>query len=455
MDLHVVVLAAGKGSRMKSALPKVLHKLAGKPMLEHVLNTARTLNPKAIHVVVGHGSEQVIDTFSDYDAPLNFVQQEQQLGTGHAVAQVRPHLSAKSKVLVLYGDVPLISQASLLELIETADEQTLALLTIDLPDPTGYGRIVRNIADEVVAIVEQKDASDEQQQITEINTGFMALTSDNLNAWLPKLSADNAQGEYYLTDLVALAVNDDKEVEACHPEGPEEIQGVNDRLQLCELECWYQSQQGERLLREGVHLYDPNRIDIRGNLTVGQDVTIDLNCIFIGNVVLGDGVYIGPNSVITNSVIGIGSKVEANSVLEESEVGDHCNIGPYARLRPGTRLSNNAKIGNFVETKKATIGSGSKVNHLSYIGDATIGNQVNIGAGTITCNYDGVNKYQTTLGDGVFIGSNSSLVAPVNVADNAMVGAGSVITKDVEKEQLAIARGKQRNISSWKKPTKQ
>lgn len=455
MDLHIVVLAAGKGSRMKSAQPKVLHKLAGKPMLEHVLDTARALNPKAIHVVVGHGAADVIESFKDYPADLNFVEQKDQLGTGHAVAQVSPYLTDNAKVLVLYGDVPLITPSSLNELLQTADEDTLALLTIDLPDPSGYGRIVRNIADEITAIVEQKDATEEQHQITEINTGFMALSSANLNEWLPKLSSDNAQGEFYLTDLVALAVSSGKEVEACHPEGPEEVQGVNDRLQLCELECWYQSQQGEKLLNQGVHLFDPNRIDIRGHLTVGQDVTIDLNCIFAGDVTLGDNVYIGPNCVITNSTIGAGTSIQANSVIEETNVGCECNIGPFARLRPGTRLGANAKVGNFVETKKADIGEGSKVNHLSYIGDANIGQNVNIGAGTITCNYDGVNKYQTNLGDGVFIGSNSSLVAPVNILEGATVGAGSVVTKDVAKEELAIARGKQRNISNWKKPTKQ
>lgn len=455
MDLHIVVLAAGKGSRMKSALPKVLHKLSGKPMLEHVLDTACTLDPKAIHVVVGHGSESVIDTFKDYPAKLNFVEQTEQLGTGHAVAQVSPHISSNAKVLVLYGDVPLITTDSLQELVELADNDTLALLTMDLHDPTGYGRIVRNIADEVVAIVEQKDATAEQLNITEINTGFMALSGSNLLEWLPMLSADNAQGEYYLTDLVSLAVRSGKEVEACQPQGPEEVQGVNDRLQLCELECWNQSQQGERLLQQGVHLYDPNRIDIRGTLTVGQDVTIDLNCIFIGNVSIGDNVYIGPNSVITNSVIGQDVQVQANSIIEEATVGAGSNIGPFARLRPGTKLGTNAKIGNFVETKKADIGDGSKVNHLSYIGDATIGKNANIGAGTITCNYDGVNKYQTNLGDGVFVGSNSSLVAPIDILDGATIGAGSVVTKDVAEQELAIARGKQRNISNWKKPTKQ
>ena len=454
MELHIVVLAAGKGSRMKSAKPKVLHELAGRPMLEHVLDTAQSLNPNCIHLVVGHESEQIKHYFAGYPADLNWVYQNEQLGTGHAVAQAIPSIPDKAQVLVLYGDVPLIAQNSLQELVELADDQTLALLTVEMEDPTGYGRIVRNIADEVVAIVEQKDANDEQLAIPEINTGFMAASSDNLKAWLPQLSSDNAQGEYYLTDLVALAVNDGKEVEACFPDSLEEVQGVNDRLQLCELECWYQSQLGEALLRDGVTLFDPNRIDIRGTLTAGQDVTIDLNCIFVGDVTVGDNVEIGPNCVITNSVIGSGTYIQANSVIEDSVIAAECTIGPYARLRPGTKLAAKAKIGNFVETKKADIGEGSKINHLSYIGDAEIGRDVNVGAGTITCNYDGVNKSKTSLKDGVFIGSNSSLVAPVTIGEDATIGAGSVVTKDVEKEQLAVARGKQVNISNWKKPNK-
>lgn len=454
MELQIVVLAAGKGSRMKSHKPKVLHELAGKPMLEHVLDTANKLGPAAIHVVVGHEATQVKNYFTDYPQSLNWVAQHEQLGTGHAVAQVLPHLPEEGKVLILYGDVPLISENSLNELVAIANDETLALLTMDVEDPTGYGRIVRNIADEVTAIVEQKDASEEQLYIQEINTGFMAVTAGNLREWLPKLSSDNAQGEYYLTDLVAMAVKDGKEVEACSAASPEEIQGVNDRLQLCELECWYQSQQGERLLRDGVTLFDPNRIDIRGTLNVGRDVTIDLNCVFVGDVKVGDGVYIGPNCVIKDSTIGAYSTINSHSVVEESTISDSCTIGPFARLRPGTNLGDNAKIGNFVETKKANIGTGSKVNHLSYIGDAEIGTDVNIGAGTITCNYDGVNKYKTELEDDVFIGSNSSLVAPVKVGKGSTVGAGSVITKDVDKDQLAVARGKQINISNWKKPSK-
>lgn len=454
MDFHVIVLAAGKGSRMKSTKPKVLHELAGKPMLSHVLDTANRLKPDAIHVVIGHGSDQVVDYYQDSDLPINWVEQAEQLGTGHAVAQVLPVLPKESKVLVLYGDVPLISESSLTSLTDLVNAETLALLTMDVEDPTGYGRIVRNIADEVVAIVEQKDANEEQLAIQEINTGFMAASGANLHEWLPRLSSDNAQGEYYLTDLVALAVADGKEVEACAPSSAEEIQGVNDRLQLCELECWYQSKQGEELLRQGVSLFDPNRIDIRGTLTVGTDVTIDLNCIFIGDVSLGDGVYVGANSIIKDSNIGANTTINSHSVIEDTQTADSCTIGPFARLRPGTVLASNAKIGNFVETKKANIGAGSKVNHLSYIGDAQIGEGVNIGAGTITCNYDGVNKYKTVLEDDVFIGSNSSLVAPVSIKAGATVGAGSVITKDVESAQLAVARGKQVNISNWKKPSK-
>jgi bifunctional UDP-N-acetylglucosamine pyrophosphorylase / glucosamine-1-phosphate N-acetyltransferase len=452
MELHVVILAAGKGSRMKSAFPKVLHPLAGKPMLQRVLDTAKELNPKGIHVVIGHEAEQVKAAFQHED--ITWVEQLEQLGTGHAVAQAAPNIPNSATVLILYGDVPLIRSMSLSRLIDLVDDVTLGLLTIELDDPSGYGRIIRNAADEVVAIIEQKDANPEQLAVTEVNTGIMCAMGSNLNRWLPLLSNSNAQGEYYLTDLVALAVQEGKEVEAEQPDSIEEVQGVNDRLQLCELECWFQSQQAEQLLLSGVSLYDPNRIDIRGTLTAGVDVRIDLNCIFEGEVVLGDGVQIGPNCLIINSQIGPGTIVKANSIIEDSRVGMDAVVGPFARLRPETVLGDNTKIGNFVETKKCELGKGSKVNHLSYIGDATIGKESNIGAGTITCNYDGVNKSKTEIGDQVFIGSNSSLVAPVIIGDNATVGAGSVITKTIDPDQLAVGRARQTNISGWKKPTK-
>jgi len=452
MKLHIVVLAAGKGSRMKSKRPKVLHEVGGKPMLKHVTDTGQQLGAEAIHVVIGHGADQV--RYAMADEPLNFVEQTEQLGTGHAVDQAIPHIPDDSAVLVLYGDVPLISEQTLRELIELQDDRTLSLLTAFMDDPTGYGRIVRDAADEVAAIVEQKDASEEQLRINEVNTGILAVSAAHLKEWLPKLSSDNAQGEYYLTDIIEMAVRSGLEVEACQPESLEEVQGVNNRLQLCELECFYQSVVAERLMMSGVTLYDPNRIDVRGDLHTGSDITIDVNCVFEGNVQLADDVVIGPNCHISNSVIGKGSVIKANSVIEDTVIGQDATIGPYARLRPGTQLGDRTKVGNFVETKKAIVAEGSKINHLSYVGDAELGENVNVGAGTITCNYDGVNKSKTELGNGVFVGSNTSLVAPVKIGDEATIGAGSVITTDVDPKQLAVARGKQRNLDGWKRPTK-
>ena len=351
--------------------------------------------------------------------------------------------------------MPLISVETLLELSELADNRTLALLTAYLDDPTGYGRIVRDVADDIRAIVEQKDASEEQLRIQEINTGILAVSAQKLKDWLPRLSSDNAQGEYYLTDIVEMAVKDDMEVLAAHPEQLEEVQGVNNRLQLCELECFYQSQQAEKLMLSGITLFDPNRIDIRGELQHGQDIVIDVNCVFEGKVVIEDNVFIGPNCVIKNATLKQGCQIHANSVIEEAEVGVDANIGPFARLRPGTVLGPDTKVGNFVETKKTRVAAGSKINHLSYVGDAEIGENVNVGAGTITCNYDGVNKYKTKLDDEVFVGSNTALVAPVSVGKSATIAAGSVVTSDVSENQLAVGRGKQRNIDGWKRPVKQ
>ena len=451
MSLHVVILAAGQGSRMKSKLPKVLHAVAGKPMLQHVLDTASELQPDAIHVIVGHGADLVKTTIN---TNVNWCLQEEQLGTGHAVAQALPHVPDDATVLILYGDVPLTSKQTLGELVTLVDDKQLGLLTVELEDPSGYGRIIRDADGFIESIVEQKDANEEQLGVNEVNTGILALRANLLHEYLPKLSNSNAQGEYYLTDIVEMATSNDLIVEAHHPRFEQEVQGVNNRLQLCELECWYQSMISEQLMLSGVTLFDPNRIDVRGKLTCGQDVEIDLNCIFEGDVTIEDNVKIGPNCVIKNTTIGKGTTIYANCVIEDSAVADDCNIGPFARLRPGSQFLKGSKAGNFVETKKSLIGEGSKVNHLSYIGDAELGQKVNVGAGTITCNYDGVNKFKTEIGDEVFVGSNTSLVAPVKIGCKATVGAGSTITKEIESEQLAIARNKQKNIDGWQRPIK-
>lgn len=450
--LHVVILAAGQGSRMKSSLPKVLHKVAGRPMLHHVIDTAQTLGAEKIHGVIGHGADQVKTATAEHS--VSWVMQEQQLGTGHAVAQTLSDLPDDARVLVLYGDVPLTAADTLQGLVQDLDENTLGLLTVTLDNPQGYGRILRNEAGAVTAIVEQKDASTDQLAICEVNTGILAVGARHLKTWLPQLSSSNAQGEYYLTDIIAMAVQGGMTVNVAQPGNAFEVQGVNNRLQLAELERWYQSREAERLMTEGATLADPARVDVRGELTIGNDVLIDVNVVFIGKVTLGSHVSIGPGCVITDASIADGARIYAHSVIEQASVGPNAQVGPFARLRPGTQLAANTKVGNFVETKKTIVGEGSKINHLSYVGDATLGTDVNVGAGTITCNYDGVNKYQTVLGDGVFVGSNSSLVAPVTVAAGATVGAGSTITKDVPEQQLAVARGRQRNISGWQKPGK-
>ncbi|WP_286816071.1 bifunctional UDP-N-acetylglucosamine diphosphorylase/glucosamine-1-phosphate N-acetyltransferase GlmU [Marinobacter sp. UBA3607] len=447
--LHVVILAAGQGSRMKSALPKVLHPVAGKPMLHHVVDTAKQLGAEKIHTVIGHGADQV--RASLHDDSVNWVLQTEQLGTGHAVAQALPDLPDNARVLILYGDVPLTRKDTLESMVSDLDDRNLALLTVDMDNPHGYGRIVRNDQGQVQAIVEQKDATAEQQDINEVNTGILAVSASHLKSWLPTLSNSNAQGEYYLTDIIAMAVDNGLSVTVSQPLNPFEVQGVNNRLQLAELERWYQRQQAERLMTEGATLADPARIDVRGELTIGNDLWIDVNAVFEGKVSLGNNVVIGPNCVIKDATIADGAEIKANSVIEGAVVGANAQIGPFARLRPGTELAANTKVGNFVETKKAVVGEGSKINHLSYVGDASLGRNVNVGAGTITCNYDGVNKHKTVLGDGVFVGSNTSLVAPVSVADQATIGAGSTITRDISEGELAVARGKQRNISGWER----
>ncbi|NYS61072.1 bifunctional UDP-N-acetylglucosamine diphosphorylase/glucosamine-1-phosphate N-acetyltransferase GlmU [Vreelandella salicampi] len=454
-ELDIVILAAGKGTRMRSPLPKVLHTLAGKPMVRHVLDTAATLNPARTHVVIGHGADALRDALSDrhVDTPVRFALQAEQKGTGHAVAQTLPQLGS-GKVLILYGDVPLIRRETLVALLERVDEKHLGLLTVTLEDPSGYGRIVRNDAGDAVAIVEQKDASDDELAIRECNTGIMALTGAQLKRWLPKLSDDNAQGEYYLTDVIAMAADEGVSVATAQPATPVEVEGVNNRAQMARLERAYQTQLAEKLMAQGVALADPARLDVRGTLTCGHDVFIDVGCVFEGDVELGEGVKIGPYCVIKNATIGAESVVDSHSVLEQCVAAGRNQIGPFARLRPGTRLAVKAKVGNFVETKNADVGEGSKINHLSYVGDARLGREVNVGAGTITCNYDGVNKHRTEIGDGAFIGSNSALVAPVSVGLGATVGAGSTIGKDVPDHALAVTRGRQVEKADWPRPQK-
>jgi len=450
--LHVVILAAGQGSRMKSALPKVLHPIAGRPMLHHVIETAKLLGAEKIHTVIGHGADKVREATNE--TSVNWVTQSEQLGTGHAVAQALPDLPDDARVLVLYGDVPLTRHETLDGLVSALDDDTLGLLTVTMDNPKGYGRIVRNADGDVQSIVEQKDASPEQQQIREVNTGILAVSATHLKNWLPTLSNSNAQGEYYLTDIIAMAVGQGLRVSVSQPENPFEVQGVNNRLQLAELERWFQRQQADRLMTEGATLADPSRVDVRGELSIGNDLWIDVNVVFEGKVNLGSNVSIGPGCVIKDATIADGAEIKANSVIEGAVIGANAQIGPFARIRPGTELAANTKVGNFVETKKAIVGEGSKINHLSYVGDASLGRNVNVGAGTITCNYDGVNKYQTVLGDGVFVGSNTALVAPVTVAAEATIGAGSTITRDVADHELAVARGRQRNIAGWEKPKK-
>ncbi|MCQ4272377.1 bifunctional UDP-N-acetylglucosamine diphosphorylase/glucosamine-1-phosphate N-acetyltransferase GlmU [Pseudomonas kuykendallii] len=451
MSLEVVILAAGQGTRMRSALPKVLHPVAGKPMLGHVIDSARQLQPQGIHVVIGHGADAVRERLAAED--LDFVMQREQLGTGHAVAQAAPALSAE-RVLILYGDVPLIEVGTLQRLLQKVDDQHLALLTVELGDPTGYGRIVRDAAGAVRAIVEHKDATPEQRAIKEGNTGILAVPGKRLGGWLSRLSNSNVQGEYYLTDVVAMAVADGLTVATEQPLDAMEVQGANDRIQLAELERHYQQRAARRLMAEGVTLRDPARFDVRGDVSVGRDVLIDINVILEGRVLIEEGVEIGPNCVIRNSTLRKGAIVKANSHLDGAELGEGADCGPFARLRPGSVLGAKAHVGNFVELKNAVMGEGAKAGHLSYLGDAEIGARSNIGAGTITCNYDGANKSHTRMGEDVFIGSNSALVAPVSLGDGATTGAGSVVTQDVPANTLAVGRAKQRNIEGWKRPVK-
>lgn len=452
MNLEVVILAAGQGTRMKSRLPKVLHPVAGKPLLQHVIDTASQLEPVAIHIVVGHGADEVRAAIQLPGG--HWVEQSDRLGTGHAVQQAMPGVATDSVVLVLYGDVPLIDAATLESLVRQASEAP-ALLTAILPDSSGYGRILRDDQGALIGVVEEKDADNAQRLIKEINTGVLAAPAAVLNHYLPRVNNDNQQGEYYLPDILGLAAADGKLIESIQTGNELDIQGVNDRLQLNIVEREFQRRQVMALLAEGVYVADAARVDIRGTLVCGSDVSIDVNAVFEGTVRLGDGVTVGPNCVLKDVTVGDGCRIEAMSHLQGATLANGCTVGPYARLRPGTVLATGARVGNFVETKKSTIGAGSKVNHLSYIGDCQMGAGVNIGAGTITCNYDGLNKHQTTMGDRVFVGSNSTLVAPVEIASDGFVAAGSTLTRPVGEKELAVGRGKQRNISGWSRPDSQ
>lgn len=451
MSLDIVILAAGQGTRMRSALPKVLHPVAGDSMLGHVIHSARQLSPQRIHVVIGHGADVVRERLAADD--LNFVMQGKQLGTGHAVAQALPELTAET-VLILYGDVPLIEVETLQRLLKRVSAEQLGLLTVSLDDPTGYGRIVRDEQNRVCAIVEHKDATDAQKAITEGNTGILAVPGNRLADWLGRLSNNNAQGEYYLTDVIAMAVNDGLVVATEQPHDAMEVQGANDRKQLAELERHYQLREARRLMAQGVTLRDPARFDVRGQVTVGRDVLIDINVILEGRVIIEDDVIIGPNCVIKDSTLRKGVQVKANTHLDGAIMGEGSDAGPFARLRPGSVLEAKAHVGNFVELKNAHLGEGVKAGHLTYLGDTVIGARTNIGAGTITVNYDGVNKHKTLIGEDVFIGSNNSLIAPVTIGDGSNTAAGSTINLNVDKSQLAVARARQRNIDGWKRPVK-
>lgn len=451
--LNVVILAAGVGKRMQSSFPKVLHKLAGKSLLQHVVDSARNLLPERICIVYGHGGDKVKQSMEGPD--LVWVEQEPQLGTGHALMQTQQHLDRAGSTLVLYGDVPLVKLSTLKALVAAVENQNCAILTAVLENPYGYGRILRDTEKfSINGIVEQKDADQSQLAIKEINTGVMAIPNRYLHDWLPKLDNQNAQHEYYLTDVIAMAVTDGINVVSSQPENGWEVAGVNSRRQLAELERIYQQEYAKKLLDEGTTLMDPARIDIRGELDCGLDVEIDINCIFEGTVKLGDHVKIKANCLLKDTTVSEGTEIHPFSHIVEANIGKYCKIGPFARIRPETQLIENVHVGNFVEVKKSQIASGSKVNHLSYIGDTTIGQNVNIGAGTITCNYDGAYKHQTIIEDNVFIGSDTQLVAPIKVSRGSTIGAGSTITRDTPENELTLSRSRQVNVSGWKRPAK-
>lgn len=449
--MSVVILAAGKGTRMYSEIPKVLHPLAGKPMVQHVIDAAMKLGAQHVHLVYGHAGEQLKQTLNNN--ALNWVLQAEQLGTGHAMQQAAVHFTDDEDVLMLYGDVPLISVDTLVRLMTAKPQGGIGLLTVKLDDPSGYGRIVRK-ENNVVGIVEHKDASDEQRQINEINTGILVANGRDLKRWLGKLNNNNAQGEFYITDIIALAHDEGRKIEAVHPLRLSEVEGVNNRLQLSQLERVFQAEQAEKLLLAGVMLLDPARFDLRGELEHGRDISIDINVIIEGKVKLGNRVKIGAGCVLKNCVIGDDCEISPYSVLEDAVLDAACTVGPFARLRPGTELAEGAHVGNFVEIKKARLGKGSKAGHLSYLGDAEIGAEVNIGAGTITCNYDGANKYKTIIGDGVFVGSDTQLIAPVSVGKGATIAAGTTVTHNIAEDELVLSRVKQVHIQGWQRPVK-
>ncbi|WP_439240565.1 bifunctional UDP-N-acetylglucosamine diphosphorylase/glucosamine-1-phosphate N-acetyltransferase GlmU [Lonepinella sp. BR2474] len=449
--LSVVILAAGKGTRMYSDLPKVLHNVAGKPMVKHVIDTAKQLNAEQIHLIYGHGADLLKQRLAD--EPVNWVFQAEQLGTGHAMQQAAPFFKDNENIVMLYGDAPLITAETLQKLIAAKPQNGIALLTVNLDNPTGYGRIIREKGS-VVAIVEQKDANPEQLKITEVNTGVMVSDGASFKKWLSRLDNNNAQGEYYMTDVIGLANQDGYQVAAVTAEDIMEVEGANNRLQLNALERYYQRKQASRLLLSGVSLADPERFDLRGELSHGKDCEIDINVIIEGKVQLGNGVKIGAGCVLKNVVVGDNVEIKPYSVFEDCTVGEKAIIGPFSRLRPGAELAAETHVGNFVEIKKATIGKGSKVNHLTYVGDAEVGANVNVGAGVITCNYDGANKFKTVIGDNVFVGSDCQLVAPVNIAKGATIGAGTTITKDVAENELVISRVPQKHIQGWQRPSK-
>ncbi len=457
-NITPIILAAGKGSRMFSNLPKVLHPIGGKPMLGHVIDTARKLNPKNILVVIGHGAKNIEENFES-DTSIKWVLQKEQLGTGHAVQQTTEHINDDTIALILYGDVPLISHHTLENLVNAAETDNFALLTAVLDEPSGYGRIVRDQKNQVSKIIEHKDATKDELIINEINTGIMAINGKLLKKWLNQLSNDNAQQEYYLTDIVQMAVADGIKISTIIVDNPLEAMGINDRLQQAKMERFYQKCEANKLLAQGVTIIDPGRVDIRGNVTCGKDVLVDINVIFEGDVVIGDNVKIGANTILKNSKIDSNTNILENCVIDSSDIGENCNIGPFSRIRPETVLKGQNNIGNFVEIKKSTIGTGSKINHLSYVGDTKMGDKGNIGAGVIICNYDGAFKHQTTIGNNVFVGSDTQLIAPVKIDDDITIGAGSTINKDIikqdnDKEILVLSRSKQKTIKPWKRPKK-
>ncbi len=451
MRLEVIVLAAGEGTRMQSSIPKVLHVVGGRPLLEHVLNVASDLSPDTLNVVIGHGRAEVKARIEAPD--VAWVDQDERKGTGHAVVQAMDNVDPSATVLVLYGDVPLIEKTTLEQCLAAARDG-IGIVTVEMSDPKGLGRILRGADGRISAIVEEQDATEQQRTIKEVNTGILATSSATLAPLLASIETHNSQGEYYLTDVISLAASSGIQVTGVGAICPEEVQGINDHIQLAAVERHFQRREAERLMVSGVTLADPARLDLRGTLTAGRDCFIDINVVIEGTVAIGDNVSIGPGCVVTDSELADGVVVEAHSVVEGAIVGSRCRLGPFARVRPGTELAEGARIGNFVETKKAIIGAGTKANHLAYLGDSTIGAECNIGAGTVTCNYDGVDKNETHIGDGVFVGTNSTLVAPLTIDEGAYVAAGSTITSKVDSEDLAVGRARQRNIQGWVPPTK-